>query len=53
MLLYVVTVMAKDNQHIKEDVPVVKIEKKVVKCSCSEDIGRDIRCIEHGDSDKI
>ena len=31
MLLYVVTVMAKDNQHIKEDVPVVKIEKKETK----------------------
>jgi len=45
--------MAKDNQTIKEDTPVVKTEKKVITCSCSEDIGRDIRCIQHGDPDKI
>jgi hypothetical protein len=27
--------------------------KKVKKCSCNEDIGRNIRCPDHGDLDKI
>ena len=42
--------MTKDNEAIREDTPVVlDTKKKVAKCSCSEDIGRDIRCVQHGD----
>ena len=43
--------MTKDNEAIREDTPVVLAtkEKVVKKCSCSESIGRDIRCVQHGD----
>ena len=48
------TYMTKDKTEvIKEDSPTV-VKKEITKtCSCNEDIGRDIRCVDHGDLDKI
>jgi hypothetical protein len=47
--------MTKDNEAIRENIPVVLAtkEKVVKKCSCSESTGRDIKCVDHGDRDKI
>jgi hypothetical protein len=30
-----------------------EVSKPVKACSCNEDIGRNIRCPDHGDADKI
>jgi len=38
---------------IKEDTPTVVIKEITKTCSCNKDIGRDIRCCDHGDPDKI
>ena len=46
--------MTKDKtEAIKEYVPEPKAKEIVKTCSCNQDIGRNIRCPDHGDSDKI
>jgi len=38
---------------IKEDTPTVVIKEIAKTCSCSKETGRDIKCCDHGDPDKI
>ncbi len=45
--------MTKDKTETIRETPTV-VKKEIVKsCSCNQDIGRDIRCRDHGDPDKI
>lgn len=37
------------NEIVEEE---IVISKPVTKCTCNGDIGRNIRCPDHGDSDK-
>jgi|LWDU01.1.fsa_nt_gi hypothetical protein len=54
MKYYILTYMTKDKtEAIKEDTPTVVIKEIAKTCSCNESIGRDIRCSDHGDPDKI
>ena len=38
--------------HVGGDKPHTHDKKKTSSCSCNEEIGRNIRCSSHGDSDK-
>ena len=45
--------MTKDKFEAIRETPTI-IKKEIVKtCSCNKDIGRNIRCPDHGDPDKI
>lgn len=45
--------MTKDKFETIRETPTI-IKKEIVKsCSCDQDIGRNIRCSDHGDLDKI
>jgi len=46
--------MTKNKHEAKREDPPTIVEKEVAKtCSCSKETGRDIKCCDHGDPDKI
>ena len=45
--------MTKDKFETIRETPTI-VKKEIVKtCSCNQDTGRNIRCPDHGDPDKI
>jgi len=45
--------MTKDKFETIRETPTI-VKKEIVKtCSCNKDIGRNIKCPDHGDPDKI